>query len=54
MVSGPLSEVLLRGSPWKGQAGYGYGTGYGILIVFTGITALLSGGGFVGRRAGWV
>lgn len=54
VASGPLSEAFLRGSPWKGQVGYGYGSGYGTLIVFTGITALLSGGSFVGRKVGWI
>jgi MFS family permease len=54
VISGPLSEALLQGSPWKGQAQYGYGSGYGTVIVFTGITALLSGASFVGRRVGWI
>ena len=54
VVSGPLSEALLHGMPWKGRVGYGYGTGYGPVIVFTGVTALLSGGSFVARRVGWI
>jgi len=52
VVSGPLSEALLRGKPWK--ADLGYGSEYGSLIVFTGITATVGGVGFVGRRLGWV
>ena len=54
VVSGPLSEALLHGMPWKGSVSYGYGTGYGPVIVFTGLTALLSGGSFVARRVGWI
>lgn len=54
VVSGPLSEALVKGMPWMGMAGYGYGTGYGPIIVFTGITAFLSGGSFVARRVGWI
>ncbi|KAM7202137.1 major facilitator superfamily transporter [Naviculisporaceae sp. PSN 640] len=55
VVSGPLSEVLVRGgSPWKGQALGGYGSGYGCLIVFTGATALFGGGSYLWRRLGWL
>ncbi|KAI2620347.1 MFS general substrate transporter [Hypomontagnella submonticulosa] len=36
VISGPLSENLIQGLPWKGDtAAYGYGSGYGSLIVFT-------------------
>ncbi|KAI1105322.1 MFS general substrate transporter [Jackrogersella minutella] len=57
VVSGPLSENLIQGVPWKGDTsafGYdnGYGSGYGSLIVFTGVTALLGGASFVWRRLG--
>ncbi|KAI1133427.1 major facilitator superfamily domain-containing protein [Nemania abortiva] len=53
VIAGPLSESLIRGSPWKGEAAaYGYGSGYGSLIVFTGVTALLGGASFVWRRLG--
>ena len=54
VVSGPLSEALLKGRPWLGQAALGYGSGYGGLIVFTGITAMLGGVSFAGRRVGWI
>ncbi|KKA20383.1 MFS monocarboxylate transporter [Rasamsonia emersonii CBS 393.64] len=43
VVSGPLSEKLLQGFPWRDAAGGAYGSGYGTLIVFTGITAFLGG-----------
>ncbi|KAI2467528.1 MFS general substrate transporter [Annulohypoxylon bovei var. microspora] len=53
VVSGPLSENLIQGLPWKGNtAAFGYGSGYGSLIVFTGVTALLGGASFVWRRLG--
>ncbi|PHH75842.1 hypothetical protein CDD82_4241 [Ophiocordyceps australis] len=52
IVSGPLSQLLLKDMPWKGQAYGAYGTGYGVLIVFTGLSALLSGLSFVWRRLG--
>ncbi|KAH7112871.1 major facilitator superfamily domain-containing protein [Dendryphion nanum] len=43
IISGPLSEVLIEGMPWEGQMIGGYGSGFGPLIVFTGVTSLLSG-----------
>lgn len=54
VASGPLSGALIKGMPWQGQVGGGYGTGYGSLIVFTGATALASGATFVFRRVGWI
>lgn len=43
IVSGPLSEALIEGRPWEGTAIGGYGSGFGGLIVFSGVTSLLSG-----------
>ncbi|KAG5971930.1 hypothetical protein E4U55_001003 [Claviceps digitariae] len=54
IASGPLSQALIKGMPWQGQAVGGYGTGYGPLIAFTGTTAVLSGSTFVCRRLGWM
>ncbi len=54
VVSGPLSEALLSERPWVGDAVLGYGTGYGALIVFTGVSAMLGVMSWVGRRVGWV
>jgi MFS family permease len=54
VVSGPLSEVLLSEKPWVGEAFAGYGSGYGGLIVFTGVSAMLSGVSWIGRRVGWI
>ncbi|KAK3340688.1 major facilitator superfamily domain-containing protein [Neurospora tetraspora] len=54
VVSGPLSEVLVKGLPWQGRALAGYGSGYGGLIAFTGVTALVGGGSFLWKRLGWL
>jgi predicted MFS family arabinose efflux permease len=58
IVSGPLSVILIGGSSdgtvWKGHAKGGYGSGYGPLIAFTGVSALLGGLSFVIKRIGWM
>jgi len=54
VASGPLSEVMVRGLPWQGKAAAGYGSGFGTLIVFTGVTALVGGGSFLWKRIGWL
>lgn len=54
LVSGPLSEALIKDMPWKSQAGCGYGSGYGSLIVFTGITGVIGGGSYVARCFRWI
>lgn len=49
VICGPLSDVLLKGGKgWHAAAAYG--TGYGLLIVFTGITAILGGVPGVGKK----
>ncbi|ESU15749.1 hypothetical protein FGSG_09209 [Fusarium graminearum PH-1] len=40
IISGPLSGSLIRGQPWQGKVIGGYGSGYGILILYTGLTGL--------------
>lgn len=50
VACGPMSEAFLKGNPWRGDTGLGYGTGFGVLIVFTGITAVLGGMGFGAKR----
>ncbi|KAH9868876.1 hypothetical protein J1614_007951 [Plenodomus biglobosus] len=52
LCSGPLSEALRHAGNWN--AGLAYGSGYGALIAFTGVTALLSGWGYAARRIGWL
>ena len=54
VVSGPVSEMLINGLPWQGQAAAGYGSGYGPLIAFTGVSAIIGGGSFVWKRLGWL
>jgi MFS family permease len=46
VISGPLSVALLDGGSWE------YGGRYGALIVFTGVTSLLGGWGWLERL--WV
>ena len=49
VISGPLRDVLLKsGNGWHATAAYE--TEYGLLIVFTGITALLRGVAGVKKR----
>jgi MFS family permease len=43
VVSGPFSEALVRIDPWKDVLVGGYGSGYGLVILCTGLSALLSG-----------
>ncbi|KAF2176508.1 MFS general substrate transporter [Zopfia rhizophila CBS 207.26] len=43
IISGPLSETLEGGHPWKGQLIGGYGSGFGALIIYTGASSILSG-----------
>ena len=54
IASGPLSEALIHNLPWKGELASGYGTGYGPLIIFTGLTAAAGGLSWVGRMIGRV
>lgn len=54
VVSGPLSEFLLNSRPSQGTTSLGYGSSYGSLIVFTGITAAVGGLSFFGRILGWM
>ncbi|KAH8427051.1 uncharacterized protein LDX57_004769 [Aspergillus melleus] len=51
VVSGPLSEALLKTDSWKGVAAKAYGSGYGPLIAFTGVSALLGGFGILMRSS---
>ncbi|KAI9697363.1 MAG: hypothetical protein M1820_007869 [Bogoriella megaspora] len=53
VASGPLSEALLNSGPWNSSK-FGYGSMYGVLIVFTGATAFCGACSFVARRVGWL
>lgn len=48
LVSGPISEQLLQASHWH-KAEFAYGTQYGGIIVFAGVTAMLGGTACIGR-----
>lgn len=52
VISGPLSDALIKGAPWRGKARGGYGSGFGVLILYTGLTAVISGLGFLCRILG--
>lgn len=54
LISGPLSDALVKGLPWEGGPKYGYGSGYGTLIVFTGVTGFVGGGSYIARRLSWL
>lgn len=43
VISGPASEKFLEYETWGNSVGGAFGTEYGALIAFTGLTALLSG-----------
>ncbi|KAI6081127.1 major facilitator superfamily domain-containing protein [Hypoxylon rubiginosum] len=50
VASGPISNLLIEGMPWKGQSIGGFGSGYGGLIVFTGVSAFFGGSTFVWKH----
>ncbi|KAI0159981.1 major facilitator superfamily domain-containing protein [Hypoxylon sp. FL1284] len=50
VVSGPLSSLLIEGMPWKDQYIGGFGSGYGDIIVFTGVSVFLGGNTFVWKH----
>ena len=54
IISGPLSGVFVSRMPWQGQVIGGYGSGYGILIVYTGMTGLLGGLHFLWKCLSWL
>ncbi|WPG99138.1 Hypothetical protein R9X50_00194900 [Acrodontium crateriforme] len=49
VVSGPLSAKLIESDSWKGHAGFGYGSGYGQLVVFCGMMLTFGGLGAIGK-----
>jgi predicted MFS family arabinose efflux permease len=49
VISGPLSERLLALDAWEGRARFAYGSGYGLVLVFTGVSATLGGTAWVGK-----
>ena len=53
VVGGPLSEELLKHNTLEGYIEGPYGTKFGILIIFTGITAILGGLGVAEKIRLW-
>lgn len=54
VISGPLSGALVKSDVWKDHAKYAYASGYGYLILFSGITASFASIGWFGRKCGLV
>ena len=55
VISGPLSEALLNASDaTRSPAEFAYGTRYNTIVILSGCTALIGGGSWVLRRAGWI
>ncbi|KAF2119086.1 putative MFS monocarboxylate transporter [Lophiotrema nucula] len=52
VACGPVSEALTKLGDWNSVGTYG--TNYGSLVVFTGVSAALGGISVLGRRIGWV
>lgn len=52
VVSGPVSEALMKTGNIGGVGLYG--TQYGSLVIWTGISAALGGVSIIGRRVGWM
>ncbi|KAF2140411.1 uncharacterized protein K452DRAFT_310151 [Aplosporella prunicola CBS 121167] len=52
VIGGPLSEALLRWDGWEGKAPGAYGSGYGAVIVFSGVAAAGASVGYLGKRLG--
>jgi len=50
VISGPLSEALVAADHWKSKAPFAFGSGYGALIVCTGVTAACAGAGWYGKQ----
>lgn len=48
LVSGPISEKILSATQWH-NGEFAYGTQYGGIIIFAGITAMLGGTACIGR-----
>jgi MFS family permease len=50
VISGPLSEALLEIDHWKSRAPYAFGSGYGAVLITTGVTAFIGGSAWYAKR----
>lgn len=53
VIGGPVSEKLINSKQWSGLSLGIYGSQYGSLILFTGVTVLLGSIGSIGRLKRW-
>jgi len=49
VASGPFSEMLIKVDNWQGHARGAYGSGYGLIIVCTGLTSFMGALCWIGR-----
>lgn len=54
VISGPLSGALVEVGVWRNGMDYAWGSGYGLLILFSGVTAATQGLGWCGKKFGLV
>ncbi|KAL9616278.1 MAG: hypothetical protein Q9160_008840 [Pyrenula sp. 1 TL-2023] len=54
LISGPLGGLLASFDTWRHHVGYAYGSGFGYLIVFSGVSAAFGSLGWIGKKLGWV
>ncbi|KAE8383715.1 major facilitator superfamily domain-containing protein [Aspergillus bertholletiae] len=55
VISGPIGGALVAADAWAGaRVGYAYGSGYGYVIVLTGVTASFTTLGWMGKKYGVV
>lgn len=54
VISGPLSETLLKADGWQKHAWGAYGSGYGVLVLWTGITAMIGGIAVIARYSRYI
>ena len=54
VLCGPISELLLTTKLGNGHLVGAYGSVFGVLVVFTGVTTLVGILGWLGKQAGWI
>ncbi|KAE8166044.1 major facilitator superfamily domain-containing protein [Aspergillus tamarii] len=54
LISGPVGSALVASDTLKRGVGFAYGSGYGYLIIFCGVTASFTTVGWIGKKFGLV
>lgn len=54
VLSGPLSEKLLEADSWRDQLYGAFGTGYGSLVIWTGVSMFLGGLSWFAKQFGTI